>query len=67
MSKEHEKLYQDYLKLQSDETKKNINGYDVFIESDTKVGIKVRFKNGEWLRVYRDKDTNKIEWHFEWH
>lgn len=67
MSKEHEKLYQDYLKLQSDETKKNINGYDVFIEHDNKVGIKVKCKNGEWRRVYRNEDTNKIEWHFEWH
>lgn len=58
----HKLLYNEYLALQiqSSEWKKNILGYEKFIEPGHDIAIKVNFAWG-WLRVYRNNGS--IEWY----
>lgn len=62
MSEEHEKLFKDYLELQSKEWKADITSYEPFIQPGHRIAIKVNFKNGNWLRVYR-VPGGEIEWY----
>jgi len=48
----HEKLFQDYLKLKSKQSKKHISGFQECKEPDGDISIKVNFKNGNYLKVY---------------
>lgn len=54
-------LYEQYLKLQSKESKEEIIGYRNFKENGKELCIRVTFTWG-WLRVYTTKD-NLIEWY----
>lgn len=58
---EHEKLYNEYLALQSKEWKADIIGWEPFKQESHDIAIKVNFKNGMWLRVYRNNEG--IEWY----
>jgi hypothetical protein len=58
----NEKLYKEYLKLQSAEWKFNITGYNKFKEPGRDIAIKINFRNGNWLRAYYTKNGG-IEWY----
>lgn len=58
----HQELYEQYLKLQSKEFRESILNYEKFIQSGHDLIIKINFKNGSWLRVYKNKN-NQIEWY----
>lgn len=54
----HQELYEQYLKLQSKEFKSDILNYEKSTQEGHDLIIKVNFKNGSWLRVYRNKDND---------
>ncbi|MDD3224735.1 MAG: hypothetical protein PHX70_08580 [Clostridium sp.] len=54
-------LFEQYLKLQSNEIKEDVIGYEKFKEPGKELAIKVNLTWG-WLRVYRNKN-NQIEWY----
>lgn len=56
-------LFENYMKLQSNEWKANILGYEHFEQSGHDVIIKVNFRDGNWLRVYMNPKYNQIEWY----
>jgi hypothetical protein len=68
----HLRTYNNYLSLQSEETKANIE-YFKPLEDDIRkllprnaykeTAIKVVFKDGTWLSVYKNGDLNSIEWY----
>lgn len=59
----HKKLFEEYLKLQSDEWKLNIiGGFEKFKEPKHDIAIKINFKDGNWLRAYYTR-TGGIEWY----
>ena len=60
MSKE-QRLYDQYLKLQSKEWKEDIIDWKKFKQPNTEVSIRVNFTWG-WLRVYQ-KSSGEIEWY----
>lgn len=62
MNQEHFNLYKDYLDLQSKEIKDTVIGYDPFIEPGTTAAIKINFKDGSWIRAYRNKN-GELEWY----
>jgi len=55
----HEKLFQDYLKLKSKQSKKYIDGFQECNEPEGDISIKVNLKNGNCLKVYYN--GNNIE------
>lgn len=57
----HELLFEQYLKLQSNEFKEDLINYEPFSLPEHDIAIKVNFTWG-WLRVYRNKN-NQIEWY----
>lgn len=59
---QQEKLFNYYISLQSKEFKEEIEGYKNLNMKNTLCAIKVTFKNGEWIRVYK-KLNNEIEWY----
>lgn len=56
-----ELLYREYLKLQSNEFKADVKGYEKLIMQGKDIAIKVDFTWG-WLHVYRTKN-GQIEWY----
>ena len=58
----HKKLYNEYLKLQSDEWKLNIKGCEKFNQPGHNIAIKINFKDSNWLRAYYTS-TGGIEWY----
>lgn len=56
-----EQLYNYYYNLQSKEMRSQINGYKKLNMKDADVAIKVIFKDGDWLRVY--KKSGVVEWY----
>lgn len=59
---DQEQLFNYYLSLQSEEFKEGIIGCENFYMKSTLCSIKVMFKNGEWLRVYK-KLNGEVEWY----
>lgn len=57
----YEKLFNYYKKLQSQEMQSEIQGYKPIRMKNTKVAIRVNFKN-DWLRVYQNMDGS-VEWY----
>lgn len=62
------KLFEEYYALVSYEVKKRILGYepldehiDIPKDATRKTAIKVPFKEGNWIRVYRIR--NEVEWY----
>lgn len=68
MSK-HQEIFDRYMGLMSDEMKEDILGYEKLPEGVSlplrgvrEGAVKVLFKNGSWIRVYR-KINGGIEWY----
>ncbi|MCD2346248.1 hypothetical protein [Clostridium guangxiense] len=59
----YEKLFNYYKKLQSQEMQSEIQGYKPMKIKNTKVAIKVTFKDGDWIRVYENIDGGSVEWY----
>ena len=53
----HEILFQDYLKLRSNQSKEHIAGFQKYNEPDRGISIKVNFDNGNSLIVYYNGDN----------
>ena len=62
MTNEQKELFQYYYNLMSKEFRKEILGYDDFKMDNVKCSIKVNFRNGSWIRIYKN-NNNKIEWY----
>ena len=60
-NQKEELLYKEYLKMQSEEFKEDVTGYEKLIMQGVDVAIKVNFTWG-WLRVYRTTN-GEIEWY----
>lgn len=65
----HQEIFDRYMSLMSDEMKEDILGYeklskDISLPSSgvREDAVKVLFKNGSWIRVYR-KINGGIEWY----
>lgn len=58
---QEELLFREYLKLQSNEFKKDLIGYEPLSMQGKDVAIKVKFKSF-WLHVFRTK-SGAIEWY----
>lgn len=57
----HEKLFAYYTKIQSKEMQESIVGWKPIQMKNTRVAIRVNFKN-DWLRVYQNMDKT-VEWY----
>lgn len=58
----HEKLFNYYKKIQSKEMQQSILNYKPMKIKNTKVAIRVNFKDGDWLRVYQTM-SGSVEWY----
>jgi hypothetical protein len=61
---EYQELYEEYLKMYSEEFIEKIIGYVKIQEPGANVAIRVDFKSGMWLRVYKKTQDSQIEWHY---
>lgn len=58
----YQQLFNYYINLQSKEMKEEIQGYKKLSMKGIKFAIKVIFKNGEWLHVYKT-NSDSVEWY----